>query len=777
MGLLSALLRFLFGTKQPAKQLPTQDMTLITGSASRMADIINESLKIARESKNTATRLSRLGVAKQRLAELREMARTYEFLELTSLEEIESEIARIEAELGVAGSLDERKPRTASSDVRTTDSYFTTMTEMQEAISSKQYDKAQRLIRENMRQVPDFVRECIAEYGDLDVSIPVVHQGGKILALMGDDEGLQELSTLVESVPELHRFQEEIAQHREDRTLFADILSAVEQNPQCLQTEVKHLIGVDDGRHVATLISWLEKADKIVRKKSGRTYALALAGTESGLTQPPMRTVNSHRSDKKGVGVRTVDLDSLSYVPLPRAPLRWEEREKGRIPQQPEAAEEYFEVREASAWELAEVDKLPMADRPDPAFRQIHPTNNGLLLIDDLGNSEEFSGAPASALCFDRQGEQVSKGALMHDVYRVGVNTLGRGFIAMSRNCVVHAYDDELSLTLETAMRDAPEVRALQARLEINDDELKNHLRCVSMSHDQSQYMVTGVDEAWCIGMDGRALWGVKLPITEGWSRVADSSGQYDTDEEIMEALAFMQLALPVSPEDVKQRYRELAKKYHPDLNRDDPGAEARMKKLGAAAEALTGVNLSTLRGDDSAGFFKETDRLQVGIEGVELTVSMGIQVGECQAADWIYAAALGGAGSGAYLAGYSGRVIEVDSSGDAVRAYDIGVVPRRIIDTGDYLYILTDTRLYVLRGELLCGVVDTLDGGELIVGQTGFGLLEKKRFRWFHEEGTYLGSVVTKNPIRRVYYGRDGLVVETRQRRALIRGVPAWWE
>jgi hypothetical protein len=218
-----------------------------------------------------------------------------------------------------------------------------------------------------------------------------------------------------------------------------------------------------------------------------------------------------------------------------------------------------------------------------------------------------------------------------------------------------------------------------------------------------------------------------------------------------------MQLALPVSPKDVKKRYRELAKKYHPDLNRDDLGAEARMKKIGAAAEALTGVDLSTLSGDEGAGFFKETGRFQVGIDGTEFTVSMGMQAGELQAADWIYAAALGYKGSGAYLAGYSGRVIEVDSAGDAIRAYDIGVVPKRIIDTGDYLYILTDTRLYILRGELLCGVIDTFDGGELIVGQTGFGLLEKKRFRWFHEEGTYLGSIVTKNPIRRVYYSRDG--------------------
>jgi hypothetical protein len=32
--------------------------------------------------------------------------------------------------------------------------------------------------------------------------------------------------------------------------------------------------------------------------------------------------------------------------------------------------------------------------------------------------------------------------------------------------------------------------------------------------------------------------------------------------------------------------------------------------------------------------------------------------------------------------------------------------------------------------------LVDTFDGGDLIVAQTGFGLLEPKRLRWFREDG-----------------------------------------
>jgi hypothetical protein len=115
--------------------------------------------------------------------------------------------------------------------------------------------------------------------------------------------------------------------------------------------------------------------------------------------------------------------------------------------------------------------------------------------------------------------------------------------------------------------------------------------------------------------------------------------------------------------------------------------------------------------------------------------------------------------------------VVLIDESGRGARVYDIGSVPRRIVDTGDYLYLLTDTRLYVLHDDALHALVDTFDGGDLIMAQTGFGLLEKKRLRWFSEDGRYLGSVVSNEPIRRVYSTGEGMAVETRQRRAVVQG------
>lgn len=40
------------------------------------------------------------------------------------------------------------------------------------------------------------------------------------------------------------------------------------------------------------------------------------------------------------------------------------------------------------------------------------------------------------------------------------------------------------------------------------------------------------------------------------------------------------------SPDDIRKAYRKLARKHHPDLNKDD-GVEARFKELGAAYECL----------------------------------------------------------------------------------------------------------------------------------------------------------------------------------------------
>ena len=347
----------------------------------------------------------------------------------------------------------------------------------------------------------------------------------------------------------------------------------------------------------------------------------------------------------------------------------------------------------------------------------------------------------------------------------------------MSRDAVVHTYGDNLEVALETSLVDAPEIVALRKRLEIPDDQLRNHIRCVALSRRANRYLFTAVDEAWCVDMNGQGLWGARLPIKEGWAPAAASSNEFWMSTDVDKALSIMDLSLPLTPEDLRQRYRGLAKEWHPDLNPGDPEAENRMKALTWAGEVLTGVDSSALSNYTGATFVREMDRSEFEVDGITFTVSVGLQGGEAQASDWIYAAAFAAQSDAVYLAGYSGRVFLVDARGEAQRVYDIGSVPRRIVDTGDYLYLLTDTRLYVLRDDTLHALVDTFDGGDLIVAQTAFGLLEKKRLRWFREDGRHLGTVLSKDPIRRVYTTGDGMVVESRQRRALVEGVPTWWE
>lgn len=668
-----------------------------------------------------------------------------------------------------------RPPRSGKR--RASDAYFDTMARMQAAVSNRDFEGAARLVRQNLQYIPEWVRENCGEYGSFDIrSIPGIEQGGTVLALVGDDEGLTRMHKIVVSAPELEPWAEKVDRHQYDRRLFQAITDAVAAHPNCLQTEVKGLVGEADGRRVANLLWYLEKAGKIVRIKEGRTYRLVPPDSPEIPAPPPKRIVESHRSDRKSPKLREIDVSSLSYVPLPRAPLRWEEAQAGREQVTVPDAEGHFEVRDAD-WRITAVEKIPPAQRPDSAFRQMYPTDSGLVMIDDLGKADGLGQIEAAALRYDRSGELVAKIGLQHGVYRVGVHPLGRGLIAMSRDCVAHAYDDHLQPILETPLSEAPEILALRQRFEIPDNQLKNHIRCVALSRDASRYLFTAVDEAWCVDIGGTGLWGAKLPLKEGWTRVATPSKEFGTSADVDRALTLMGLSLPITPEDLRRRYRELAKQWHPDLNPGDPQAGEKVKALTAAAEVLTGVEASALPRYTDATFVREMERTELEAGGLRFTVSVGLQVREIHASDWIYAAGFAANSDAVYLAGYSGRVVLVDDDGEGVRVYDIGSVPRRIVDTGDYLYLLTDTRLYVLHDDALHALVDTFDGGDLIVAQTAFGLVEKKRLRWFREDGRYLGSVVSKDPIRRVYSMDDGMVVETRQRRTLVKGIPAWWE
>lgn len=94
--------QFLFGEPQallgdrvePADQ---QQVEMIAAMAQRMVDTVNESMRIAHDSKNVETRRSRIGVARERLVQLHELAEQYPFIKVQQLAEVERDLAKIDA--------------------------------------------------------------------------------------------------------------------------------------------------------------------------------------------------------------------------------------------------------------------------------------------------------------------------------------------------------------------------------------------------------------------------------------------------------------------------------------------------------------------------------------------------------------------------------------------------------------------------------------------------------------------------------------------------------
>ena len=60
-----------------------------------------------------------------------------------------------------------------------------------------------------------------------------------------------------------------------------------------------------------------------------------------------------------------------------------------------------------------------------------------------------------------------------------------------------------------------------------------------------------------------------------------------EAPSEMRESLATLGLSWPVTMTEVKSRYRELAKRHHPDANSGDRAAEERLKVINLAYAAL----------------------------------------------------------------------------------------------------------------------------------------------------------------------------------------------
>ena len=438
----------------------------------------------------------------------------------------------------------------------------------------------------------------------------------------------------------------------------------------------------------------------------------------------------------------------------------------------PAGTEPPFTVSESRGWNLIGMRKLQNEERPEPGFEIVAVNGFGSWLYDQTSKSSGQPNVKSVLRRQDRSGRLIAEKHLKHDAYRISSVASGVNIAIMDSDGILYAYDANLNTLLETDLRKDPRVVDHFRTIETDYwGEFRTQVRAVDIAPEDNRFIFTLADEVWCCSVNGSSIWGLMMPLEEGWQRVVRRSGQFGIDREVKEALNTLGLVLPVDPTEIKRKYWKLAYEYHPDRNPDDPEATDKMKLLNHAFEVLTGVDPTTLEFEESdTTYFARTEPDSImEIHGIriELTYSGG------SPQDWVYAASCSSDDGSVYIGTYSGKVVLVSNEGSAVAVYDIGTCPTEIVALGRYTYFLTPTRLYIVEDMTkLAAFLDVYQQGRLIVSEVGFGLLASKTLQWFTSDGKKLGELESRDPIRGIYAGENGAIVQTRQHQVEVVGL-----
>ncbi len=478
--------------------------------------------------------------------------------------------------------------------------------------------------------------------------------------------------------------------------------------------------------------------------------------------------------NKKPNFPRILNLDTIDYYPLPPSPNKWETNPQKIIL----TDVDLVKIVESNDEQIniLDVRELSFEERPDPAYKIIMPSFWGFIEIDKNGKVKNFSDCLSSMALRDKNGNHIKEVGLDYSIYRIGLDQYAKHFVFMDRESVLHIYDEQLTERRNWNLASDPRVLLIrESDVEFFGD-IRTSIRCIDVTSDGSAFLFSIADSAFLVDIQGNTIWARSMPLGEGWVREFIKGDRVGTSQEVLNALSFIGLSFPVTREQIRKRYHELSIKYHPDLNHRVRDGGEMMKLLNIHHDVLTGLDSKELSRNPNKERItyrrKKADFAhKINLPGKNNKFEVSFEIGfGGPPLDWIYAASISNKTGGTYLGTYSGKVIKLDAFGEPEYALDVANVPMEIIESENYIYILTTTRLYIVDEKLaLVNLIDVHGQGKLAVSTEGFGLYANKSLSWYTTSGKFRFSLGTKHPLCTFYISNGCMVVETRQHRAYI--------
>jgi hypothetical protein len=254
------------------------------------------------------------------------------------------------------------------------------------------------------------------------------------------------------------------------------------------------------------------------------------------------------------------------------------------------------------------------------------------------------------------------------------------------------------------------------------------------------------------------------MPPPEGYE-VERRESESDSSE-VTKALSVLELYGSPTQEEIKAQFRNLALKYHPDRNPENPLAEEKMKLIIGAYRVLSDEDIqSALAGvNDIEYYYKIMDESDINIK--DLGISLKLTISMSGPGDWIYSSHVTENGERIYLGCYSGRVYCINEDGNVLKTYVTDDTIRRIQERPPYLYIQTNYSLYVIRDEKLINHIEIGTGDFFSFATWGFIVKKGSIISIYGYDGTLIGNIrFSKEPYETIPTNQ-GITVYTKKGR-----------